>query len=413
MTRTTFGVTRIRTARRGSTLAAALALAVALPVAGGTAAFAAGPGATDAVHGVGPDDRAGDAVTAPLQLPRPTGAFGVGRDTLHLVDKSRRDPWVPSAGARELMVSLYYPGWHSGGRPTSYTSEEEARLLLEWWKVDKQLPATAYSSTRTFARAGVRPAPGRFPLVVLSPGFTAPRSTLTHLAEDLASRGFVVATVDHAYESVGTAFPGGRILTCEACGPSEEDGGGKRVTEGRAKDLSYVIDRLTGRKASWRHAGMIDPERIGAGGHSIGGAAALATMADDPRVRAGMNMDGHFHVTPRGIGGRPFLMLGTEVQHTPGIEDGENWDETWQGFDGWKRWLTVKGSGHFSFTDMPVLADQAGMVVDPTAPLSGERSERITRAYVGAFYEQQLRGIPQPLLDGPTAGNPEVTFQRR
>ncbi|MEV7192461.1 alpha/beta hydrolase [Streptomyces sp. NPDC093510] len=404
-------MTGTRTTLHRSALVTTLALALALPVAGGATAFADGPSGPERTQSTD-GTSASVTATAPLHLPRPTGPFAVGRDTLHLVDKSRSDPWVPSAGARELMVSMYYPGRHGGGRPTSYTSEEEARLLLEWWKLDKQVSPAAYSAARAFARAGARPAPGRFPLIVLSPGFTAPRATLTHLAEDLASRGFVVATVDHAYETTGTAFPGGRILTCEACAVADEPGGPKAVTVGRAKDLSYVIDRLTGRKAAWRHARMIDAGRIGAGGHSIGGAAALATMTDDPRVRAGLNMDGSFHTGPAGIDGRPFLMLGTEEQHTPGVEDGKNWDETWQGLDGWKRWLTVAGSGHFTFTDAPVLMGQAG-VVDPKVPLSGERSERITRAYIGAFYEQHLRGTPQPLLDGPTPGNPEVTFQHR
>jgi hypothetical protein len=58
--------------------------------------------------------------------------------------------------------------------------------------------------------------------VVLSPGFSVHRHTLTNLAEELPSRRYVVATVDHAYESVGTAFPGGpaaadqRHLDCVA-----------------------------------------------------------------------------------------------------------------------------------------------------------------------------------------------------
>ena len=28
-----------------------------------------------------------------------------------------------------------------------------------------------------------------------------------------------------------------------------------------------------------------------------------------------------------------------------------------------------------------------------------------------AFFDQHLRGIPQPLLDGPTQGNPEIALQ--
>ena len=75
-------------------------------------------------------------------------------------------------------------------------------------------------STRPDQR-GRRRRPGRCisaacPLVVLSPGFTSPRSTLTALAEDLASHGYVVAGIDHTYESHATAFPDGRVTTCLA-----------------------------------------------------------------------------------------------------------------------------------------------------------------------------------------------------
>ncbi|PRH80393.1 hypothetical protein C6N75_04530 [Streptomyces solincola] len=87
--------------------------------------------------------------------------------------------------------------------------------------------------------------PGRFPLVLLSPGFSMPRSTLTTLADDLASRGCVVAAVDHAYEAVGRAFPGGRVLTCLACEQVATDQERAQVAVGRARDLSFVLDRLT------------------------------------------------------------------------------------------------------------------------------------------------------------------------
>lgn len=82
----------------------------------------------------------------------------------------------------------------------------------------------------------------------------------------------------------------------------------------------------------------------------------------------------------------------------------------WKKLDGWKRWLTVRDAGHFTFIDLPVLAAQIG-VTDPTAPISGKRSGEITRDYVSAFFDQQLRGLHRPLLDGPSAANPEVVFQ--
>ncbi|MFF0214401.1 alpha/beta hydrolase family protein [Streptomyces vinaceus] len=160
---------------------------------------------------------------------------------------------------------------------------------------------------------------GRYPLIVLSPGFTVPRATLTSLAEELASRGHVVAAVDHAYETSGTAFPGGRVLTCPACEKADSEEGAGLVTENRARDVSFLLDRLTGRHPAWKDAGLIDPGRIAMAGHSIGGSAAVAAMATDPRIRAGIDMDGGvFSPVPAGgLGSRPFMMLGAQETRCP------------------------------------------------------------------------------------------------
>lgn len=348
---------------------------------------------------------AGERDRVHLELPRPTGPLAVGRDTLHLVDTDRPDPWVPEAGARELMVSLYYPARSYHGATAPYMTTDEARAFLEDRDLAEAVPAETLSGTRTHAHPGAAPVRGKFPLVVLSPGFTVNRSTLTGLAEELASRGYVVATVDHAYESVGTAFPGNRLLTCVACDKVTE-AGYEGVPRGRAQDVSFVLDRLTARSPAWRHAGMIDSTRIGMAGHSIGGASAASTMVDDRRVRAGANLDGSFFdpVPVGGLGGRPFMVLGTEGEDA-------SWVRDWPNLDGWKRWLTVAGSGHFTFTDVPVLADQLGLL-PPQEPLSGDRSQKITRRYVTAFFDLHLKGVSQPLLDGPSPQYPEVSIHR-
>ncbi|WP_372347429.1 hypothetical protein [Streptomyces sp. KL116D] len=69
----------------------------------------------------------------------------------------------------------------------------------------------------------------------------------------------------------------------------------------------------------------------------------------------------------------------------------------------------MSGAEHF-FTDLPYLAGQLGLS-DPAIPLSGERAWYITRDYVSASFDLHLRGISQPLLDGPKATHPEVAFQ--
>ncbi|CAM5654676.1 Alpha/beta hydrolase OS=Streptomyces chartreusis OX=1969 GN=HUT05_28695 PE=4 SV=1 [Streptomyces chartreusis] len=346
------------------------------------------------------------SITTSAQLPRPTGPHPVGRSTLHLVDRDRPDPWVPSAGPRQLMLSMYYPARPGTGGPTApYMTTEEARHLLELRAPDVTVPPEVIRGVRTWAHADARPARGRFPLVVLSPGFTFPRATLTGLAEDLASRGYAVALVDHPYENAGTTLPDGQTLPCAICDKFSAIGG-DAVAESRARDVSFVLDRLTGRHPAWRYARVIDAKRIGMAGHSIGGNSAAATMAGDARVRAGVNMDGTFFskVPEGGLDGRPFLMFGAEAR-----QGDDSWHRTWADLDGWKRWMTVAGTDHGSFTDVPLLADLVG--IPDTAQVPYERSLALTRAYVAAFFDQHLKGKPQPLLDGPSPDNPEVSVR--
>jgi hypothetical protein len=288
----------------------------------------------------------------------------------------------------------------------------ESRLQLTSRGING-VPPDALSTVRTNAVSDAAPAgdEGSLPLVVLSPGFTNPRSTLTGLAEDLASHYYVVAGIDHTYESLATAFPDGRVTTCLAReAPRRGQGFWEKVVTGRAADVSFVLGELTGAHPAWPGAGLIDPSRMAMAGHSVGGAAAIAAMLADSRVRVGIDMDGstHARIPARGLS-RPFLFLGKQANYTPGGEGAvTTWEHDWQLLTGWKRWLLVAGAMHASFTDLALLADQTG--IDIGAGLPGARSLDITRAYVRAFFDQHLRGRPQALLDQPSPRYPEVTF---
>lgn len=233
---------------RISRIVPAVVLALALPLA---------TAAVSVASPVAAADTGSSAIGAVLQLPVPTGAFAVGRDTLHLVDESRPDPWVAS-DRRELMVSMYYPAHPGSGARARYATTEEIRLLLEGQELAGLVPPEVLGATATHSVVDAKPVEGSYPLVVLSPGFTASRYTLTALAEELAARGYVVAAVDHANESFGTEFPGGRMSTCVACERTENEGTLGVLADTRAADVSFLLDRLTAADSAWPHSRLID-----------------------------------------------------------------------------------------------------------------------------------------------------------
>ncbi len=341
-----------------------------------------------------------------LTLAKPTGDRPVGTTALALKDTSRPDPWVPSVPYRELMVSLFYPAASADGPKKQFMSEAEAKAVFDEAGITG-IPPSVLTTVRTDAVVDARPAGRGLPAVVLSPGFKRPRAELTSLSEDLASHGYLVVLVDHTYENVATTFPDGRVTGCAACGNYSVEFW-QKLQRGRAKDVSFVLDSLTHSK--W--ASLIDSSRIGMAGHSIGGTSTVNAMVTDPRIKAGIDMDGTQSDPLLAPGlDRPFLFLGRQSLYAPGtgVESG-TWDADWKQLTGWKRWLTVAGMQHPSFTDLGLVGEQLGLDFGATTP--AVRGQAITAAYVRAFFDQHLRGRPQPLLDQPATRYPEVAFAR-
>ncbi|MFF0310721.1 alpha/beta hydrolase family protein [Streptosporangium sp. NPDC004379] len=376
----------------------------------GRLAAVAGLVAVMAATGLGQAGPAFAAGAAEPYLPAPTGSRPVGTTSLYLKDTSRPDPWVPGVEARELMVSLWYPAKAPGRHRARYMTPKESELLLKDGDITS-VPADTLSRVRTNAFTDARPAGGAhsLPLIVLSPGHGKPRSELTALAEELASRGYAVAAIDHTYENVAQTFPDGRVTTCVTCEMKKDPTVWEKLEKGRAADVSFVLDELTGAHPRWKGARLIDTSRIAMSGQSAGGASTLAAMAADPRLRAGVDVDGIVETAlPEAGLSRPFLLLGKPATYTPGRLGGVNWEDVWAGLHGWKRWLLVTGAAHTSFTDLGVLVDQLG--IEDGADIPGARAMAITRRYIAAFFDQHLRGKPQPLLNGPSADHPEVEF---
>lgn len=352
------------------------------------------------------------AAPVPLTLPKPSGPFPVGTTELHLVDETRTDPWAPGR-SRELMISLWYPALPSFQAPVRHLRPGVAAFYDQTSAGSVGLdPGVAdFAGTRTHARAAT-PLPGRRPVILYSPGRGQSRSFGTTLVEDLASRGYVVVTIDHTFAGP-VEFPDRVELPVSRADTA-------LMMRERVRDTGFVLDRL----GSTALAGVMDLSRVGMAGHSMGGFTAAEAMLTDPRIDAGANLDGSLdprsgRASARGAD-RPFLLMGGG---TSGADDlphdhvhAPDWASFWANSTGWKRDVHLPAAEHASFTDAQVLLPQisrshplpADRVAAAIGTVDPRRSLAAQREYLAAFFGLHLRGQHTTLFDGDSPAHPDA-----
>lgn len=125
------------------------------------------------------------------------GPLPVGVRTLTVTDPDRPAPGL-THGPRALVVELWYPA--APGTPPGGSYDTLLR--------DGETPVTLHGR----AARDAAPAPGRWPLVLLSHGYPGNRLLLAHLGEALASRGYLVASADHPESTYQDQGPVGATL---------------------------------------------------------------------------------------------------------------------------------------------------------------------------------------------------------
>ncbi|MEV5123649.1 alpha/beta hydrolase [Streptomyces decoyicus] len=381
-----------------------------------------------------PNDHGSEGI---VLLP-PSGPHRVGTEAMHLVDESRPDPWDTGC-SRELMVQLWYPAAPVADQlsaPSRYLSLPVAALVLDSWaEEDEEFdPALngVLAGVRTHAYDGAPVASGAaMPIVLLSPGLGEYRTGLTCLAEELASRGFVVASVDHPSDAAGVELPGGRVIAHqepEFGGSEGDDEGGQddgafsdlvdRYLPTRVDDLRFVLDELLAPHSRWY--GLIDPARIGIAGHSLGGAAAVEAARLDSRPAGAAVIDGSLYggVLTTGLD-VPVLLCGLTPPDPNDPHTLAGWEQLWSLLRGPRCRATVRGAGHMSATDFDVLAGPLGLR-EPGHPddleafgtLPSGRGVAVVRAVLTAFFEEHLTDRC-PHLQSQLDGLSEVSLHDR
>ncbi|MFC7450487.1 alpha/beta hydrolase family protein [Rhodococcus daqingensis] len=322
------------------------------------------------------------------------------------------------------MVSVFYPAADVGTHPRAHYVSTEFVPGLEK-RLGVELPGLLTNSY-TDAPALTDSA---HPVVLYSPGGGVSRLLGTGQAEDLASRGYVVVTIDHTYEAPAVEFPGGMVVQFAPVAGGFGKDIRKKYMAARLLDTRFVLDSLTeltqGVNPDADHRDLpqgldraLDLNRIGMVGHSSGGYTAVESMHADRRIDAAVDLDGQIGVdeefgraATEGVD-RPVLVMTSQQIEEVG-DARPSLDTLWQHATGWKRQVTMRDSAHYDFTDMSVLVPAA---VQPAAaryigPIASERSTTLVRTYVAAMFDKFLLNRSGTVLDQPPT-DPEIIVQR-
>lgn len=324
----------------------------------------------------------------PAALPPLTGRAVVGSDRVELVDRARAN--------RRVMLTRWYPAAGDAGNrpPAQYAGPQLAAALAAQYAADPKAAAAALSlpAVHTHARAGAQARRGALPVVLFSPGGGASRVLYQSVAEELASHGYLVVSVDHSGDAP-IELADGTIMAATGHGIPDR---------ARLDDMRFVLRNLN-RMGPGPHA---DRRRVASIGHSVGGATAAMLMRAEPSIVAGIDMDGLIlgSAVRRGVPG-PFMVMsaGKGLFALPSM----------RGLLAHTRSpllaLQFSGFEHFSFSDVPAIAPET--LTDAKRPSA--RDLIVQNDYVRAFLDRYVRGRYSRLLAGPSPRWPQVSIRQR
>ncbi|MGP8173768.1 MAG: alpha/beta hydrolase family protein [Terracidiphilus sp.] len=248
-----------------------------------------------------------------MSLPAPTGTYGVGRVSYALTDESRPEPLSITPGARHrIMAFVWYPTDRKatqGMKPAPYLPDFDKVLpkLSSGDVRDMFRPSTfrgisLLPETYVVENAPIAPGKQQFPILLFSHGWGNPTFIYTAELEDIVSHGYIVAAVDHPYDTAFTLFPDGNLTLFaqdrfdkETKKPNGVSNYAKERVEVMGDDNKFALTEIL-KYANTRslHAPFykrINERAIGAFGHSIGGLAAARTCQIDARIDACVDQD--------------------------------------------------------------------------------------------------------------------------
>ena len=311
-----------------------------------------------------------------------TGEYEVKEDQMIMVDESRTETFENDRSYREVPVHFYYPD----------APDKESHSM---------------------------------PLVIFSHGAFGYYQSNASTYMELASHGYVVASLDHPYHSFFTYDTDGKLVTVDPgflqtamyIGGNDNQMSEEEVYEVtsewmelREADMNFVIDELENGLFEQEWGRLMDTSRIGLMGHSLGGATAV-TVGRRADISAVIDIDGSMLGEQTGVSNgipevnaerytTPILAIDNDEHHQSRIEASESGyvysnnvilDNADEGFSTYFR-----GAAHMDLTDLPLFSPfLSGMLNTSESTVDHEECTDTLNRIVLDFFNCYLKGEGQ------------------
>jgi dienelactone hydrolase len=266
---------------------------------------------------------------------------------------------IETTGKFKVATALYT--YTDKGRVETYADTGENRKLnVQFWYPEE--------------------AEDTYPLIVFSHGSFGIRTSNESLYNELASHGYVVASIDHTYQALFTTAVDGKktwIHRGYMQEVKEEDAHSNKQQSYeyyqkwmgiRMGDINFVIDHILSEVRSRNRDKvyrLVDKEKIGVMGHSLGGSAALGIGRSRKDVSAVIALEAPFMDDIKGVVGNEFIFT-DETYPVPVLNVYS--DASWKHLSEWPQYARnyellsdtastvynayIQGVGHLTLTDL-------------------------------------------------------------
>lgn len=236
---------------------------------------------------------------------KPTGRYGVGKITYHLIDTSRQETSQGQTNdPRELMIYVHYPTDHTIQSPATQYDCDALNSAKAFVTLKTGIPALlmrGWNCIKTYTQGDVAISRQReqYPIIIVPHGGGTMIQHYTWMLEELASNGYIAVGINHPYMAALTRMPDGRLIKSLVLDPQNKDKKLLEVWKNEqievcVADIKFILTYLKelNGQAQSPLQGKLDLERIGCAGHSFGGHLALIVGMTNPAIKAVVDMDG-------------------------------------------------------------------------------------------------------------------------